>query len=292
MPETSVIWIDADGTPHTLSSDAEGVTILYGRSGLFMAPPLPIEDVVPLQDGGKLRSITYGPRIINLPLLLRAASQTTLRTLKRDIMGWFAPDRGDGILRVTAPGGDQREIVCRLVDGLGIEQTATSRGYLSQKLVLGLKSWDPHWRAVNATQISYQLAASTATFFPWFPIRLTNSTIFSEFSVDNTGDVKTWPSWVIVGPGDDPVLRNVTMGKLIDLTGYSLAVGETVVIDTSPGVKSVVDQDGVNIFSSLSNTSSLWPLERDSNALSIELSNAVAAVSEIQLTYRLRYFSV
>lgn len=284
-------WIDADGGSHNLSSDAVGVTVLFGRAGFGMAPLRLNEDEIPLQDGGRLRSLNFLPRTFDLPLLLKRDTAGALDTLRRNVLWWFNPKRGDGKLRVTTRLGDQREIVCRSVDGLGLVENKESYTYRTLKAIVSLRSHDPHWRAVNATTTTYTLAANPQTWFPIFPLRLGASTLFDNPMVNNTGDVETWPSWIITGPGDDPILRNLTSGEIIDLTGKSLGVGETIEIDTSPGVKTVKSGAGANLFGSMSSTSSLWALKVGNNSLSLELSGVTAA-SSIQLTYRLRYLGI
>jgi hypothetical protein len=102
------------------------------------------------------------------------------------------------------------------------------------------------------------------------------------------GDVETWPEWIITGPGENIVLRNMSTDEVTSLE-VSLDVGETITIDTKPFHKTVTKNDGTNLFYTLTDESSLWALQEGSNSIQIEMANATTD-SNIQLTYRNRYW--
>jgi hypothetical protein len=281
MAETTV-WIDADGGSTTL--DVE-----WDTSGRFM-PPIAFEDHgVPGQPGLRLDSVRHRDREFVLPIWLDASSESALRTAMRDLVAKMDPTRGDGKIRVTSPTGDQREITCRVASGLELsERLGSTSGPTVQRAVVVFRAHDPYWTDTSDIIDTYT-TGQPATFFPLFPLRLTSSEIFAAATVNNDGDVEAWPRWQITGPGSAFALRNLTTGKLLQLT-TGLGGGETATIDTRPGAKTVVKNDGTNLFPDLSSDTSLWPLARGSNSIQVEMPGATSA-SEVRLTWRRRYLS-
>lgn len=275
MAET-ITWIDADGTSTVL-------TTFLPVSGRHMPPIAFEEEGVPEQPGLRLRAVRHREREFVIGVLFREGSDAELREAIRDLVAKMDPTRGDGIIRVTAPGGDQREIVCRYAAGLELDEQPAWR---SQKAPVVFKAHDPYWRATSDTQQPFELG-DTATFFPFFPLRLTSSEIFADATVTNLGDVDAWPVWTITGPGSAITLRNLTTGKQLTLS-VTLGAGESVVIDTRPGAKTVVRDDGTNEFPELSSASSLWPLQRGANGVRVEMTSATTD-SLVLLAWRPRY---
>lgn len=287
MAET-VEWIDANGASTVL----QGVTsrhITWNISGRF-APPVRFEEEgIPEQDGLRLRATRYGAREFMLPVWVKASTESELRTSLRSLVKSMNPKRGDGKIRVTSPLGDQREIVCRVSDGLGvIERLGDTSTDIAQQLALTFRAWNPYWQAVSDTSDTYVLG-DPAPFFPIFPLRLSSSTVFADASPDNIGDVEAWPVWTIAGPGSSIVLRNLTTGYSMTLS-TALGSGETLTIDSRPGVKTVTKGDGTNLFTDLSSASCLWPLDEGVNSVRVEMSAATAA-SSVTLAFRPNFLS-
>lgn len=293
MPDQALQWIDPVGTVLTLRSGSDAST-QEGFTGRFWPPPLFETERVPLQPGQRFRNVVHGATGLTVPVVLRPTGGAgALRSSLRTWAHLLDPTRGDGTLRVTAPAGDQRDLVCRCAGGLDamVEDDASDL-YGHLPAVLHFVTEQPYWQDVSDTVSSWQLNAATATFFPFFPLRLSNSTIFADVTVDNTAsDVEAWPVWTITGPGQNPVLRNLSSGKVLNLP-VTLLTGESVVIDTRPGQKTVTKQDGSNLFGSLASPPQLWSLTAGLiNSVRIELNNAIAGVSQVQLNFKKRYLS-
>ena len=285
MAET-VAWVDADGTVTTLSGAAD-TEVRIGRAGAFMPEFDLVADVVPLQAGARLRTVRTRPREVDLPLLVKGTSSAGLRTTMRSLLHLLNPDRGEGRLRVTAPGGDQRELWCRYAAGLmGNEEFGVN--VLFQRAVLTFWAADPYWYAVSPETETYLLTAASS-FFPFFPLVVSASSIFGAMTITNAGDVDAWPIWTITGPGSDIYLRNVTYGEYLHVAA-TLNAGDILQIDTRPGYKTV-EINGVNSFSMISAASALWNLRRGANSVKIEISGATAA-SACVLNYTPRYLGV
>lgn len=282
MSET-VEWIDPDGTTTTLEVE-------WAAQGRFAPPSVFDEDGVPGQSGAVLRAVRHKVRDFVLPLWITAATESALRTAKRDLIASMDPIRGDGRIRVSTPVGDQREITCRVAAGLEmVERLGESSGPTLQRAPVLFRAHDPYWYALSDEVDTFELGSSgTASWFPIFPLRLASSEVFADATIINTGDVDVWPVWTITGPGDTIVLRNFTTGALTTLP-VALAAGETATIDTRERFKLVTHSNGNNLFPLLGD-SSLWPLQRGSNVIRVEMASATSA-SSVRLARKPRYLT-
>lgn len=282
MAKEYISFIDPNGVEHDLSGSAN-IDVALGASGRFMPQFDITEQQVPFVPGSRLRNLQVKAREIDLPIEITGVSTSDLRNVLRNILKWFNPLLGDGQLKVIAEDGTTRLLKCRYQSGLEITET----GMTWIKSTLVLKAFDPFWYDVNPNIVTYT-TGTPSTFFPFFPLKLTSSTVFSGATVTNDGDVETWPIWIITGPGDTIYLNNLTTGRSLNIN-YSLGVGESITVDTRPGYKTITKNDGTNLFQYLSNSSSLWDLIAGSNNIQIQMQNATTQ-SAVQLSYTKRYW--
>lgn len=284
MNREIISWIDPTGAEHILSG-SDGVEVLKGPEGRFMPPVSFIEEDVPYQSGSRLRQVKVKAREVDLPIEITGINEIEIRNKLRNFLRIFNPTKGDGILKATTSDGIQRELKCRYSGGLEISES----GMTWERFVLVLKAFDPYWYD-TATNVQTFTTGQPATFFPMFPLRLSSSSVFADISIDNTGDVETWPEWIITGPGEYVVLRNLTTGEFTELE-TSIGIGETITIETKPGKagKSVRKNDGTNLYGTQTEGSSLWALLDGKNNIRIEMANTTAE-SSVQLSYRNRYW--
>lgn len=278
-------WIDPDGAMYTLDVD-------WSVAGRFM-PKIEFEsDGVPGQPGEFFRFARHGSHEFLCPFDIQGTTEANLRANIRSMIGVMDPVRGRGRIRVTSPIGDQREINCLVASGLELQEILGSNsGPTWQRFPATFLAHDPYWYDVSPTTQTFTVDSSGAFFFPFFPLKITTSEIAVDSSVDNTGDVESWPVWTITGPGSVIKLLNYTTGKELYFPSGALAAGQQIIVDTRPGVKSVVYDDGSNAFSALSGSSSLWPLVRGLNTVRLEMTGAVAGQSSLTLLYSRRYLS-
>ncbi len=276
-------WIDPYGASTTLDVD-------WNAKGRFMPPPRFVTGQVPGQPGERLREVTHGPRKFTVRLVITAATEPLLRAAQRSLVDAMDPVQGDGIFRVQSPLGDVREIPCRYMDGLDLDEGTENSGLTMQKADVTFYAVDPYWRASSDTSVPFDVGV-TPTFFPIFPIRLTSSQIAVDTSIVNDG-VETWPVWTILGPGGVITLRNLTTGKLLKLSTTVLGSSESVVIDTRPGYKTIRKSDGTSLWYDIDlSVSSMWPLVKGLNSIRLEMSGALAGSSKLTLSFRPKYLS-
>lgn len=282
MSETFV-WLDADSNSTALKVERQ-------TQGRFAPPTRFVTDTSPTQPGSLVRSTRHESRRLVVPIVVQGATSSELRTNIRNLNYALDPVRGSGQLKVTGPDGTTRIVNAYLEDGMGLEESLNSTvGRTWQRASLQFFCEEPYWLDEVTTSSTVAYNTTTATFFPFFPLRLSSSTVFGATTIDNDGDVQTWPRWTITGPGSAIYLKNLTSGKTLYLN-TTLTAGEIVTIDTTPGVRSVTKNDGTNLFQYLSTTSSLWPLLRGSNSIQLEMSSAVTG-SAIAYSYERRWLS-
>jgi hypothetical protein len=284
-PADLITWI----TPDNESIDLSGnwpINYLDGRVGAFMPPVLFTEERIPERSGARLRQTLFDIRELELPVVFVGTDLMSVRRSLRDFLHHFDPLRGNGTLRVTDGEGATRELTCRYEDGLRGEEVAEIEGETFLKATLIFRAVDPLWLGAAVT-IAYDLGATPALFFPFFPLVLTASSVFANTTVVNPGDREAYPIWTITGPGSDIVLRNMTYSEEINLP-VTLTGAQALVIDTSFSEKTIIRNDGANLFSSLTNTSVLWTLRAGTNQIRLEMNGANVS-SRITLTYYPRY---
>lgn len=283
MTET-IEWIDPDGVSFTLNVD-------WAVAGRFM-PKIEFQtEGAPGVSGEFLREVRHGPTEFTMPFDILGTSESDLRSNLREIIASLDPRRGDGTLRVTSPVGDVREIACHLASGGELNETLGQQsGFDWQRINATFVAFDPYWRDTSPISVPFEVT-ETPNFFPILPINLVSSEIVVHDVISNTGDVEAWPIWTITGPGSVIKLTNSTTGKFLSIPTGSLSSGQTLTIDTTPGVKSVLYGDGTSAYNALTIDSSLWPIIRGTNNIVLEMSGVDATTSSLDLTYHRRYLS-
>lgn len=280
-----ISWIDALGVEHPLSYQ-RNIEVIQGKAGFLMPPGALVTDEVPFQPGARLRTVKTNARLLTLPLLVYEANRTTLWQTINAVLAWFDPTRGDGTLRVIRPDGAIRQLTCRYSSGLeGVGGEAN--GVEWHKFALVLEAVDPYWYDYSSQTIAVT-GNTPATFFPFFPLRLSSSTVFASLTVVNGGDVVAWPQWTITGPASTVTLTNQTTGEALAFSA-PLASGETVDIDTRPGVKTALKRPGVNWFPQ--GNSVLWALGAGNNSVQVALGTTGTETS-VTLRFTPRYLGV
>jgi len=288
-------WEDASGVLHQLS-DLPEFQVMYGRAGMHMPPISYVEDIYPFEAGGRLRAVKTDIRSFEIPVAIMGTTGTELAQRLETLVGWMDPELGDGKIRVEQRDGSLREIVCRYQDGLQMEHSVDNSGLLWQTVVISFRAWQPHWQDVTDTVVTATIGTGSGQAFlgnPFLGLNLGYSQLFASLDINNTGrdPAETWPKFTVTGPGKEIAIRNITTGKVIQIT-HTLGPGDTIEIDTAPGVKTIHKPDGnYNIWYLATGATELWKLIRGTNRVQFEMADATS-VSSIAIRYRARYRSM
>lgn len=286
-------WITPDGASYRLDSGVDGVQVVEEVDGRGMPPIRDTREIVPLQPGSRKRSVIFDENEVTVGLLFTATSATGLRALTRSWIGRLDPTRGDGVLAVTGPDGATRQVACTYSDGMRLAEVAGDRTI--QQAVVTWRASDPFWADIDDSTQAWSVGGS-ATFFttPFFPLRLGASESFGAATITNLGDVDTFPAWVVAGPIAQLTLTNVTTGRSLLFEG-TLGASEFMVIDGRPGTqtvspKSVLKNDGSNLFGSLQFPWDFWPLVPGAQSVNVEIAGADSG-TQVTAVWRNRYLS-
>ena len=271
-PITKFQYIDADGGVTELN-DFIHTWDVSGQKNFYNLPFALNAFESPLTPGESVTSVKTKAREVDYPMLITAANPKEFIEKMRSLAAALNPDKGAGVLRVSHATTYARELRCRYVRGL--EGNGNGKGWSPQTglVVLTFRASDPFFYPVTWKTQTFTLSAPV-NFFPFFPLRLTQDSIFSSTTVTNEGDSIAYPVWTITGPCTSARLKNMTTGEEIEVT-LTVSGGVTMEIDTRPGIKSVTSS-GANYFYALSSTSVLWGLQRGANELQLELGNTDA----------------
>jgi hypothetical protein len=288
MAMEEILWIEPDGTQHNLL-DIPNTAVNIGRAGFDMPPVRHIMKAVPFRHGKRHEAVVTDERRFDLPIHFSAVSWELLRARIHEVERMFWPDteQGMGKLRINMPDGTGREIECYYESGLQGNEGTDRQGINWTNKVITLLAPDPFWKATAASQQIYT-QGTPAEFFPLLPIKLSSTSIFSDATANNLGDVETWPVWTIEGPMTRIILTNESYSpeRVIDLT-YTLLAGETITIDTSESARTVTLDDGTDLYSELTKRD-LWPLKSGINNIEIQMDGATVD-SQVTLVWYARY---
>jgi len=260
---------------------------LAGKKNWAFAGFTLTDSEIPFHDGAVFEWIGAKTGTFTLPILIRGIDQADVYDRFSHLIKILNPLRGDGTLYYTHTDGVERYKTVRVVGGL--DGSDRERDLGRDYMITDAKFFtvDPFWlQAVDTT--TFVQEASEATFFPFPPLTLTSSAVYSTTTISNDGDADALPVWTITGPGDLLVLRNLTTDKAFKLN-HEIEIGEIVTIDARIGAKTVKNAAGENMRQYIDeNNASLFPLVPGDNQIRVEI-NLTTVNSEIKLDFTERY---
>lgn len=279
----SLRWIDPSNTEYELNDLAETITLSEIKGEWMPGFEVAISSF-PMLAGGRVRQVRTLEREVDVPVVIRCSTRTALYAKIRELAYALDPNRGSGRLRRTV-GSIVRELWCRYVAGL---ESLKDEGGNAVRGVLTFQASDPYWYASSESIATVNTGGSGITWFgrAWFPFLLERSSVFGSVTISNGGDVETYPTIIIYGPGENPRMKNMTTGKDMEFSA-TLARGDSLEVDTRPGYRTV-KLNGESRFDLLSG--SLWGLERGNNLVQVEMTGSTDD-STVTISWYERYNS-
>lgn len=232
---------------------------LVSAQGVGIAPTRRITQRGPLQHGDTDIDYRLDPRNINLVLALTAETRSETDAA-RDLLAYIF---GPRLLEPVVLGCIRDDGQVRHIDAhaAGIVDTPIEDGErigTFQRVAVQLVANDPNWYD-PAIQPSYFTSATGGWTVPMvvpFVVPTTGS-FASSFPIAYLGTFDEYPAITLIGSITNPVITNLTTGDVLDFTGLSLALGQSIEIDLRYGYKTVTDNTGVNRIAALSAGSDL-----------------------------------
>ena len=273
-----------------------GTTIRLGEEGLGLPPVRRLVERGPAQNGDTDVGYRLEPRILSFVLLQASEDVAGYWAARRALQRFLAPSTVPIRLRIDLPTGEARQLDVAYIGGLG--WGSSDRLGTAHQTPIQLRAADPTFYDPVAQSVVYAVPSGAGAWtIPWdIPWGIGASTINTAQSVQTPGDWASYPVITVAGPIANLVITNDTTGEKLDFTGYTIANGDTFTIDTSPGVKSVTDQNGVRRIDKLTDDSDLatfrivaHPEATDGvNSIRVTGSSSTAA-TQIFIQYHPRY---
>jgi len=253
---------------------------LSGHVGLGMQTAAPIGERSPAIDGVTYYGIYTPAREIVLGLEMQYTTQADLIAAERALRSTVSPYITSASTYVQTYGTFRviRGSATRDIDALcvGYEEVSTDREVFHAKRVLRFWCPDPFFYDPTLQTGSYAMPVSSGLSIPLsIPVSLAAAAATGSIYVTNAGDADTWPTIVIDGPSDNPVITNVTTNRLIDIT-QAMDANDTLTIDMEAATVTFWDNSestNTSALAGLSATSEFWPLVKGENEISILVDN-------------------
>jgi len=247
-------------------------------------PPVTIHTVrVPQAQGGRFRHARHEERLLTLPVVVPGPTDG-----RDELRRWakaLDPVKGEGTLTVVQGAHAGRQLVCAYEAGL--DSFAEEWPSLGLTTLL-FRAAEPYWQDSVESQVLAQTDATVRLWFPFLPLILGASDVFSGTTIDNEGDANAWPVVVVTGPGLDITVANNTTGQAWQILG-SMAAGSEVIADHRPGHKSI-KRNGVSVYGELTDGSALWPLVPGVNEIQISFGASTSA-STVLFSWRNKWLA-
>ena len=242
---------------------ANGDTIEFDYSSYILNPDFLGFNIPPAQvriessagDGGVFRHAKRGVRNLDLPITIlgtdRADVQAKLRRLAKLTQNKAGPLK----LRANYSDGVSLELQTYYTGGAE-GQWGTSAGMTFAKWALSLQAPAPYWTSL--TSISYVIGEEPTGrgLLPQLTkLKISSNNILGVVTVNNLGDVPSFPKWTFMGPITNLLVSNGTDSFTVPGTIDS---GDTITVDTATG--EVYDQDNVNSYGILGDAPKLFAL--------------------------------
>lgn len=283
MPHDMWYYTDQNGIEYTLNDNVH--TFLRAVEGVDGPDVEVAGDRYPYQQGETYREdgIYAGP--IDPALLLDVVhdTHTDMLTFLDTFIRNLNPFKNTGTLgalKRIKPDGTTRQLDCVLAS-----RRPDWSGPGSLGLYLRFHGKYPFWyNPIEQEQIFGLFGPAGITFPITFPITFGADDIDDTATVQNDGDIPTWPEIVVLGPGEDPTVDNDTTGKVMEITQI-LDAGDYITIDMKEAdvwFYDATDGSTTRINEAISADSEFWQLEPGENSIHVTMANTTSGSIEVR----------
>lgn len=214
----------------------DGFSHLYDRNGAEMAP-LSFAEYKVFGVPGSIHQFTQvEPREVDFPIMIEGESPEDVRQKVRELTSLLG-NKPLTLINVDID-GNARMLNCWL-SGITGRESPDEHFNDWKKVVLSFRAFDPFW---YGDWVVVDGAGPENEGFP------------TEVFVNNPGDAEAWPTFKLYGPITDPQVQLVDPNDDLNiyaefkLTGFTIPSGRYVVVDTRPGRKTIILDDGQNLY--------------------------------------------
>ncbi|MEU6704721.1 phage tail domain-containing protein [Streptomyces wuyuanensis] len=271
-----------------------------GATGLDMPAYGLFSDDSPNLDGSIFRSARATAREIMIPVYLHGIDRQTINALKRKLFQALNPKRGFCVLKFTEGSTRTRQISAYYKGGMEGSESTDASGFTWAKYGLTFTAMDPWFYPSVGQSTRWDFGAGPSflsTTTALFPLKITKGVMGGpgeSLIISNPGDVEAWPVWELHGPIKSFTLTSPT-GEILKASppagGADLVpTGRVLTIDTRPGKKTVLDDQGVNYWAKLDTNPQFWPVEPGDTQASVSVVTGTGNAAVV-LSFHPRYAS-
>ena len=280
-----------------ISQNWPATVLQPGATGLDMPPFELHTDDSPNLDGSIFRGTRAATREVLLPLFVYGPDRRTMIQFKRNLATALNPKNGHCVLKFVETDGVPRYLNCYYKAGMEGSETTDASGFTWMKYGVQLSAFDPWFYGDVLTNASWSFGSpmpflgSTSLL----PLTLSQGTLSGNaVNVRNPGDIEAWPVWTVTGP-----LRSLRVtgpsGTYWEIPAAAdgtdvLPAARTLTVDTRPGFKSLLDDQGRNYYPLLSPNPALWSAPVGASRAQID-AVAGSGTASVSMTLSPRYAS-
>lgn len=285
MGRTFTLYPAGGRAPRLLNDRTNGLRVLKGIEGLNAPDFQLVTSTTPLLDGEQLDDVYALARDIFLPMMITGRTEGEFRERAAGLISDLFPLRGQGMFEVAQADGQRRRVPVIYTDGLRGSEGITDGGQTWWKFGLKLRALNPWWMGDPITQEWKN--TPPVNFLPITPRRVSLSSVLGSTTLNNPGDVETYPVWRLTAPADSVTLTRTDTGEYLGVS-HTLPADTTLTIVTSPRAVDLSLSTGETYWKYLTNGSSLWQLPAGDAPLELNVTGG-GPDTVLSLEYTPRY---
>lgn len=246
--------IDFDNTNYVLNPDFSG----------FNMAPSQVRIQQSAGDGGVFRHSKKGVRELDLPITTLGATRDEVQAKLRRLSRLLQDVLGGATLEAYYSNGETLQMEVYYTGGAE-GQWGSEAGQIWNRWVLSLQAPVPFWE--KAQEISFILGEEPTGrgLLPELTkLKVSSGQIFGEVTVNNVGDVPSFPKWRILGP-----ITNLTVSNGVQSFAIPSAVDGSTVITIETGTGKVYDEAGANLYNLLGPAPKLFQLPPGTTTITV-----------------------
>jgi hypothetical protein len=253
MVDVTISLVGSNGDTITLADNSDFV-LTAGVTG-FGIPSTAVRIDDSAGDGGVWRHTKRGVRELDLPLAILGTDRSDVETKLRRLSRLLQTTNGPTKIRADYSNGDSLFLEAHYVGGAETQFGEDANGVFC-RWVLQMQAPQPYWQTSTEASFSIGNGSTGRGLLPQLTkLKVSSSQTLGVVTVNNQGDVKIQPRWVVRGPVTSLLISDGTYSF-----GFTnpIPAGISYTIDTATG--EVVDDSGTNAYSKLTAAPKLFGL--------------------------------
>jgi hypothetical protein len=246
--------IDFDNTNYVLNPNFTG----------FNMAPAQVRIQESAGDGGVFRHSKKGVRELDLPITTLGATRDEVQAKLRRLSRLLQDVLGATTLEASYSDGEKLQMQVYYTGGAE-GQWGGEAGQIWNRWVLSLQAPVPFWE--KAQEVSFILGEEPTGrgLLPELTkLKVSSGQIFGEVTVNNVGDVPSFPKWRILGP-----ITNLVVSNGLQSFAIPSVINGSTVITIETGTGRVYDEAGTNLYNLLGPAPKLFQLPPGNTTITV-----------------------